>query len=186
MNAMTINNEPGNAAKAIDRATNELLDAYRELAHEVEQQFTPEALRDRCGEIKKLEQALSKAICEPMRLTIEIPYALIESVVKSTMENYPEASSSNTLQCTSFRYHGDLSLWRFEFHDSEDDKHYVIGKKELLAAFPLIFTDKWPKGCVPPPCSNDPEAWDRWLGDCDNVSHDAFAQLACLGEVIYG
>lgn len=187
MNVATITNDPAKVQQAIERATNELLDNYRELAHEVEQQFTPEAIRERCRDLKRLEQALAKTICEPMKLTIEIPYSIIEMVVKSTMENYPEASSGNAMQCTSFRYKSpDLAEWRFEFHDTEGDEHYVIGKKELLAAFPLMFTDKWPKGCEQPPYSADEEAWDRWLGNCDNVSHDAFAQLACLGEVIYG
>lgn len=39
---------------------------------------------------------------------------------------------------------------------------------------------------LPSNCTHVDEFIDDWLGDCDNISHDAFAQLACLGEVIYG
>jgi len=117
-----------------------------------------------------------------MRLVINIPDETVLKVITSTMENYPEASSSNAMQCRSFYY----KALRFFFEDTETGKEYRVNKTMLHKAFKLMFTDKWPKGCEQPPASGRWEDWDDWLCRCDNVSHDAFIQLAILGEVIYG
>jgi len=114
--------------------------------------------------------------------TIKIPDAVAEQVVKGIMENFPEASNGSALVCVGWRY----DAWQFTLEDSESGKSYRLGKAALLKAFPLIFTDKWPKGCTQPPASSDPEVWDNWLCQADAIDFDAFAQLACLGEVIYG
>jgi hypothetical protein len=98
------------------------------------------------------------------------------------MENFPEASYGCSLKCTSWNY----KTGYFVFYDLETDKPYSIDKTNLLKAFTLLFTDKWPKGCTPPPVSADPKTWNDWLCTCDAQDFDAFAQLACLGEVIYG
>lgn len=113
-----------------------------------------------------------------------MPDALIETVVRGIMENFPEASAGNALVCSRWQY----EEWNFRFVDCEDGKTYELDKAKLLAAFPLIFTDKWPKGCTPAlsPFIIDPERWDDWICQCDAIDFDAFAQLACLGEVIYG
>lgn len=115
-------------------------------------------------------------------IAINIPDAVIEQVVKGIMENFPEASRGCALVCVHWRYND----WRFRFYDNESGKEYLLTKPKLIAAFPLIFTDKWPKGCTQPPASSDPEVWDNWLCQSDAQDFDAFAQLACLGEVIYG
>jgi hypothetical protein len=117
-----------------------------------------------------------------MKLATEIPDSLVESTVKSIMENFPEASQGSALRCVSWRY----DAWLFKFADDEEQKHYVLDKAKLLAAFPLICTDKWPKGCTQPPSAWTEESADDWLCQCDAMDFDAFAQLACLGEVIYG
>lgn len=106
----------------------------------------------------------------------------MESTVKGIMENFPEASRGCALACTSWKY----SAWRFIFHDQEEGKIYELDKAKLLSAFPLIFTDKWPKGCTSPPLVWTEESVDDWLCKCDATDFDAFVQLACLGEVIYG
>lgn len=117
-----------------------------------------------------------------MKLTVEIPDNVIEEVVKGIMENFPEASSGCALRCIGWRYDD----WKFEFQDTEDGKKYNLDKAKLLAAFPLMYTDKWPKGCTKPIFSEKSEDWNDWLCQADAQDFDAFVQLACLGEVIYG
>jgi len=110
------------------------------------------------------------------------PTELIETVVQGIMENFPEASSCCALRCVNWKY----DAWKFRFEDLESGIEYDLDKTKLIAAFPLMLTDKWPKGCTQPPASTDPEVWDNWICQSDATDFDAFAQLACLGEVIYG
>ena len=117
-----------------------------------------------------------------MSVTITIPDSVTESVVQGIMENFPEASSGCALVCIRWRYDD----WKFRFEDTETDEVYDLNKAKLMAAFALLFTDKWPKGCTTPPASVTLEAWEEWLCQADATDFDAFAQLACLGEVIYG
>ena len=119
-----------------------------------------------------------------MKITLDIPDTLIEQVVKELMENFPEASDGCSLQCDRWNY----EKMSFQFSDGDQGKSYLINKEDLMKAFPLIFSDKWPKGCTQPPTSNllDYETWNEWLCQCDATDHDAFAQLVCFGEVIYG
>ncbi len=118
-----------------------------------------------------------------MKIQIELPDTLVETVVRGIMDNFPEASQGSSLHCYSWKY----DAMTFGFFDEEIQKDYKLDKERLLATFPLIFSEKhWPKGCTPPPFSNDPEVWDNWLGQCDATDFDAFVQLALLGEVIYG
>ena len=115
-----------------------------------------------------------------LKLEVEIPEGLIELVVRGIMDNFPEASA--TLRC----YEWDYEQCHFRFEDGETGKIYDVDKPTLMAAFPLLFTDKWPKGCTQPPFSADVMAWDNWTCQCDATDFDAFVQLACFGEVIYG
>jgi hypothetical protein len=117
-----------------------------------------------------------------MKLQIEIPDGVVEKVIRGIMENFPEASNGCALRCIGWQY----ETMSFDFYDDEETKRYNITNATLLATFPLIFTDKWPKGCAPPLASNKWEQWEEWLCRCDATDFDAFAQLACLGEVIYG
>lgn len=117
-----------------------------------------------------------------MKITLEIKDSLVETVVQNLMENFPEASQGSVLSCIGWNYKD----WLFGFVD--DDKHYSLDKAKLIATFPRIFTDKWPKGCTPAPSSNlnDPDTWNDWLCQCDATDFDAFIQLAIFNEVIYG
>jgi hypothetical protein len=117
-----------------------------------------------------------------MNITIAIPDSLIESTVKSIMANFPEASQGNALVCDGWNY----DAWLFGFQDMEEDRHYTLDKAQLIAAFPLLFSPEWPKGCTPPPLSADPEKWNDWLCQADATDFDAFVQLAIFDEVIYG
>lgn len=115
-------------------------------------------------------------------ITISIPDSLVESTVKSIMENFPEASAGCAMMCTDYDYEG----WHFEFHDGETGNKHTLDKAKLLGAFALLYSDKWPKGCTQPPASNNPEVWEDWLCQSDAQDADAFVQLAIFGEVIYG
>ena len=79
----------------------------------------------------------------------------------------------------------DYKKLKFIFEDT-DGKVYEIDEQKLLATFPLLFTDKWPKGCTQPPISNGIGEWEDWLGQSDATDFGAFVQLVCFGEVIYG
>lgn len=117
-----------------------------------------------------------------MKLSLNIPNKMVERIVMGIMENFPEAGHGNALKCTGWHY----NQWKFDFIDTETGKEYHLDKPNLIKAFPLIFSDKWPKGCTQPPHSNNLETWEDWLCQCDATDDDAFVQLACLGEVIYG
>ncbi len=124
----------------------------------------------------------------PITINVTISDATIEQAIRDTFANYPEANSSNALQCQRWRYRDNepLSKWKLDFVDTEDGKKYSIGEAEMRKAFELAYTDKWPAGLIKPPISDKKEDWDDWLSMADNTYHDALAQLACLGEVIYG
>jgi hypothetical protein len=109
-----------------------------------------------------------------------------EQLVRGIMDNFPEAGRCNVLQCIRANY----SKLDFTFVDDEQDTHHPLDKAKLLAAVPLIFTNKWPKGCTKTASINTPSVTqddvDDWLCTADAQDFDAFIQLAILGEVIYG
>lgn len=116
-------------------------------------------------------------------MTITIPDDVIEKVVRGILENFPEASRGSALCCTNWGY----DKWDFDFIEVEnDDKLHHPTKAEWMNAFNLLFTDKWPKGLTQPIARSDWESWEDWLCQADADDFDAFAQLACLGAVIYG
>jgi hypothetical protein len=118
-----------------------------------------------------------------MNITLTLSDELIKTVIRGIMENFPEASA--TLRCTGWKYN---SL-EFTFMDDGDDERteaFHLDETKLRAAFPLMFTDKWPKGCTPVPRSDVLDTWEEWLCQADATDFDAFVQLACFGEVIYG
>lgn len=116
-----------------------------------------------------------------MKITLEFPDDLVEKIIRGIMDNFPESSAS--LRCDRWKY----DALEFEFVDDEDDgMTFTLDKAKLFATLPLIFTNKWPKGCTKPPGNTDPEEWNDWLSQADAIDHDAFVQLACFGEVIYG
>lgn len=108
-----------------------------------------------------------------------------EHLVKGMMESFPEASMPN-LVCQRWGY----DKWKYEFVDHEEDgKIHKLGKAQLLAAVPLMFTDKWLGGLTQVPANlldGDIEAIDDWLCQADAFDFDAFVQLAIFGEVLYG
>lgn len=102
----------------------------------------------------------------------------IENIVRGIMENFPEASLSMHCVVRSYR--------TLEFHFDDCGTRHVTNLDMLVAAFPLIRSEKWPKGCTQPPELGTPEAWNDWLCQADATDFNAFLQLALFKEVIYG
>ena len=103
-------------------------------------------------------------------------------IVSSMMENYPEAGQGSVMECYAWDYETNT----FSFCDTEERANYELTQEKLIATFPLIKSDKWPKGCTPPPKREEVEEWRVWLCHADAQDFDAFVQLCCHGEVIYG
>lgn len=114
-------------------------------------------------------------------INIQIPDELELRIIEGIMENHPEASRGSGLVCVGWDYKNHT----FTFQDEEGNFHKVH-LPALKEAFKLMFTDKWPKGCTQPIARSDWESWNDWLCECDAIEFDAFAQLAVLGEVVYG
>jgi len=103
----------------------------------------------------------------------------MEKVIREMMENYPEASSGNSLRCLSWKY----KEMEFEFLDEEEDKTYTVNlvllKKGFNKFLKIIEDGKYfNNGVVPNLLS---EGYDYDSQDCD-----ALVQCAIFGEVIYG
>ena len=111
-----------------------------------------------------------------------MPDATVKHIIFDLMKNFPEASNGMVMKCLGWNY----KKLQFDFGDSETGVIYHLNEAKLTAAFKLMFTDDWPKGCTQPPPTDDLERWNDWLGNADATDFDAFIQLACLGEVIYG
>lgn len=120
-------------------------------------------------------------------VTIQINRETALKIIDDIMANFPEASQS--LRVVGWKY----TERKFNVEDPENGIRYEITEADLLKGFKLMFEPgMWPAGLdAPPACASydkdDPRCpWDRWLCNADAVYHDAFLQLAVLGEVIYG
>ncbi len=130
-------------------------------------------------------------------VTIQISRETALKIIDDIMANFPEASM--TLRVVKWNYEER----KFTVEDTEENfpdpelgdcpKTYMITETDLLKGFKLMFEPgMWPAGLdYPPACAyydkKDPKnPWDRWLCNADAIYHDAFLQLAVLGEVIYG
>lgn len=120
---------------------------------------------------------------------VEISRKTALRIIDEIMANYPEAGQGTALQVMDWNY----QKRRFKVEDEETQRKYQITERHLLQGFALMFSPgKWPKGLAfPPACATYDEKdydcpWNRWLSDADYTDHDAFLQLATIGEVIYG
>ena len=108
-----------------------------------------------------------------------------EFLARGIMENFPEASNGSSLVCHGWHYDD----WVYTFIDEDEAKKYILDKPTLLAAVPLMFSDKWLPGLTPVPANLldfDEGTIGDWLCQADATDFDAFIQLAIFGEVIYG
>lgn len=100
-------------------------------------------------------------------------------LIKQIMENYPEASSGNSLLCTKF----DYKKCQFDFLDMETNKKMLVNmrllKRGLIKLLEITNNGRYFNcGQVPNLLS---KAYD-WDGqDCD-----ALVQCAIFGDVVYG
>lgn len=94
--------------------------------------------------------------------------------------NMPEASQGSSLQCVGWNY----GAWKFSFRDTEGDepeKTHVTDKGKCLAAVAVFMVMKAQGQFKGIPITDMKDA-----GEYDAIAVDAVAQLAVLGEVIYG
>jgi hypothetical protein len=113
-------------------------------------------------------------------IPITIPETQIDKIIDDIMANFPEAAQC--VSCIGWKY----DACKFTFYDDEEGKKYVLDREILRKTFPLLYSEKWPKGLKAAPTTADADAWDDWLCQSDAWSFDAFVQLAMFGEVIYG
>ena len=117
-----------------------------------------------------------------MKTTIKIPDEQVAQLINGIMQNYPEAGSGNSLRCTNWNY--ELNI--YEFSDDDSGKFHIVTFSHLVDIVPLMFTDKWPKGCTKLPTVLTEQSVDDWLCQADATDFDSFVQLAVFGEVVYG
>ncbi len=100
-----------------------------------------------------------------------------EVLIRGVMENYPEYSSGNSLQCTKF----DYKKCEYSFKDTEEDKDFTVTLEKLKAGFDKLLTDVI-KGKI--------HLFDTGAimdgGNWDSTAVDALVQYAVFGEAKYG
>jgi hypothetical protein len=116
-----------------------------------------------------------------MKIEIEIPDDKLKKLANEIMENYPEYSAGNCLQCVSYKY----KTGKFTFIDVAEDKEYHITTDDIAKTLPK-FIEGIVKG-----------EW-KFYGfdgtivlrldarDYDSDATDAVVQLAIFGDIIYG
>ena len=121
-----------------------------------------------------------------MDLAIQIPETLIETLIKSVMENCPECSSS--LTCVGWKY----EECKYKFVDDEDGQKYTIQYPELRKGFEVLMklasegkfhNEGWD---VTPLLNPTKENFDNWACNWDAGVVDALIQCAIFQDVIYG
>lgn len=108
-----------------------------------------------------------------------------EDLALDIWQNFPEASNGSSLQCIGY----DYKEWKYKFLDTE--KHDSVGanaknvlvtnKAKCLAAVAAFIVMK-----VQGQLQGIQISDFRDAGEYDAIAADAIAQLAVLGEVIYG
>ncbi len=100
-----------------------------------------------------------------------------ETLIRGVMENYPEYSSGNSLQCTKF----DYKKCEYSFHDTEENKDFKVNLDTLKIGFDKLLTDVV-KGKIH--LFNTGAILDGGNWDCTAV--DALVQYTLFGETRYG
>lgn len=108
-----------------------------------------------------------------------------EDLALDIWQNFPEASSGSSLRCIGFNY----KEWKYKFLDTE--KYDSVGanaknvlttdKAKCLAAVASFIVMKLQGQLQGIQISDFRDA-----GDYDAIAADAIAQLAVLGEIVYG
>jgi len=102
-----------------------------------------------------------------------------ETLIKSVMENYPEAGDGTAMTCINWNY-DDV---KFVFQDSETERIYTIGMEELKKGLEifveLVRKGKYFNNLIAPNLLSEGYGWDA--DDCD-----ALVQCSTLGGIEYG
>jgi len=100
-------------------------------------------------------------------------------LIKSVMENYPEAGYGNALRCESYDYKNT----KFKFLDTEDGKRYTVTLPKLLKGLKILL--KVVENGHYFNCGVAPNLLSSGY-DWDAQDADALVQCAIFGDVIYG
>jgi hypothetical protein len=103
-----------------------------------------------------------------------------EEIIKSWMENYPEASAGNCMRCVNWNY----EKMGFEFFDEEEEKHYKLDMDLLQKGFKKLL-ELVEEGKYRNSMGQIPNFLAVGYED-DSQDHDDLVQCALLGDVIYG
>ncbi len=102
-----------------------------------------------------------------------------KQLIKSAMENYPEAGRGNSLICVGWNY----NKIEFDFVDEETEKKYSVDLEKLKKGFTILLKvvedGKYFNNGIAPNFLSKGYDWDA-------QDYDALVQCAILGEVIYG
>ncbi len=102
-----------------------------------------------------------------------------EDIIKSAMENYPEAGYANSLRCVNWNY----KKTEFVFVDEETEEEYSVDLKKLKKGFTILLKvveeGKYFNNGIVPNFLSKGYDWDA-------QDYDALVQCAIFGEVIYG
>ena len=100
-------------------------------------------------------------------------------LIKSAMENYPEAGRGNSLSCVGWNY----KKTEFYFFDEEADKRYFVNLEKLKKGFAILLKiveeGKYFNNGVSPNFLSRGYDWDA-------QDYDALVQCAIFGDVLYG
>jgi len=102
-----------------------------------------------------------------------------DELIKSVMENYPEASFGSPLKCKEYNY---VEV-RFKFVDEETGENYNIDINMLRKGLKILLKIVKEGGyfnCGYPPALLSKEY------DWDGQDVDALVQCAIFGEIMYG
>lgn len=103
-----------------------------------------------------------------------------EQLIRSWMENYPEASAGNAMKCRSF----DYKKMQFRFFDTEENREYGIDMKSLKKGLNVLLK-VIEEGKYHNSMGQIPHILAEGYED-DSQDHDALVQCAIFGEVRYG
>lgn len=101
-------------------------------------------------------------------------------LIKSWMENYPEASVGNCMKCVKF----DYAKMQFTFWDDEEEKKYKVNETSLKKGL-KVFLEVIKQGKYRNSMGNISHILAEGYED-DSQDHDALVQCAVFGEVRYG
>lgn len=101
-------------------------------------------------------------------------------LIKSWMENYPEAGAGNCMKCVKF----DYAKMQFTFWDEEEEKMYEVNEASLKRGLAVLL-EVIKQGKYHNSMGNIPHILAEGYED-DSQDHDALVQCAVFGEVRYG